>query len=90
MEDRFEPEKIDVARDEGVTISFHDGYIVHFDLVTLRHACPCATCRSLTIKAHRCGRARVVHCPFVSRAQSCTGRGVSFCSRAQASSFSQR
>ena len=47
MDDRYEPENIDVVRDKGVTISFHDGYVVEFDLVTLRHACPCATCRSL-------------------------------------------
>ena len=47
MDDRFEPGNIDVVRDEGVTITFQDGYIVNFDLVTLRLACPCATCRSL-------------------------------------------
>jgi ATP-binding protein involved in chromosome partitioning len=47
MDDLYEPEKIDVARDAGVTITFHDGFVADFDLVTLRHACPCATCRSL-------------------------------------------
>jgi DUF971 family protein len=47
MEDLYEPEKIDVARDAGVTITFHDGFVADFDLVTLRHACPCATCRNL-------------------------------------------
>jgi len=47
MADRYEPDKIDVVRDDGVTITFQDGYVAAFDLVTLRHACPCATCRSL-------------------------------------------
>src|SRR5258708_33902294 len=47
MDDRYEPGNIDVVRDEGVTITFQDGYVVAFDLVTLRDPCPCATCRSL-------------------------------------------
>jgi DUF971 family protein len=44
-EERFEPRTIDVKRDEGVTITYYDGYVAHFDLLTLRHGCPCATCR---------------------------------------------
>jgi DUF971 family protein len=42
-----EPATVDVARDSGVTITFRDGAVVAFDLVTLRAGCPCATCRSL-------------------------------------------
>ncbi len=47
MDDRYEPATIDVARDEGVTITFLDGHVARFDLLSLRDACPCATCRSL-------------------------------------------
>jgi DUF971 family protein len=47
VEERFEPEKIDVARDEGVTITFRDGRVAEFGLLTLRQACPCAACRGL-------------------------------------------
>jgi prepilin-type processing-associated H-X9-DG protein len=47
VDERYEPRTIDVARDSGVTITFHDGHVARFDLVTLRRACPCATCRGL-------------------------------------------
>lgn len=47
MDDRDEPASIDVVRDEGVTLTFVDGYVARFDLVTLRLGCPCATCRGL-------------------------------------------
>lgn len=47
VEQQYEPETIDVARDEGVTIRFADGHVVQFDLATLRRGCPCATCRGL-------------------------------------------
>lgn len=47
MDERYEPKTIDVVRDEGVTIAFHDGYVAAFDLMRLRLGCPCATCRSL-------------------------------------------
>ena len=46
-DERFEAEGIDVVRDEGVTITFADGYVAAFDLVTLRQGCPCATCRGV-------------------------------------------
>lgn len=36
-----------VKRDEGMTITFADGWAAEFDLATLRLGCPCATCRSL-------------------------------------------
>ncbi len=42
---RYEPKTIDVAKDEGVTITFFDGHVARFDLMTLRLACPCAACR---------------------------------------------
>ena len=47
MDERYEPETIDVAKDAGLTITYHDGYVARFDLVTLRLGCPCATCRGL-------------------------------------------
>jgi DUF971 family protein len=47
VDERSEPRSIDVVRDEGVTLTYLDGYAADFDLVTLRRACPCATCRGL-------------------------------------------
>jgi prepilin-type processing-associated H-X9-DG protein len=47
MEDRYEPATIDVKRDEGVSITFLDGHVSRFELLTLRRNCPCATCRGL-------------------------------------------
>jgi DUF971 family protein len=47
VDDRYEPMNIDVERDKGVTLTYVDGYVVNFDLVTLRKGCPCATCRGL-------------------------------------------
>ena len=32
MDERYEPKLIDIDRDEGVTITYHDGHVVHFDL----------------------------------------------------------
>lgn len=47
MDEKYEPVTIDVARDEGVTMTFLDGHVAHFDLLSLRQGCPCATCRGL-------------------------------------------
>jgi prepilin-type processing-associated H-X9-DG protein len=47
VDERYQARAIDVARDRGVTITFYDGHVAHFDLVTLRRNCPCATCRGL-------------------------------------------
>jgi prepilin-type processing-associated H-X9-DG protein len=47
VDERYEPETIDVARDEGVMITYVDGHVARFDLPTLRAACPCALCRRL-------------------------------------------
>jgi DUF971 family protein len=47
VDDRYEPETIDVARDEGVTVTYLDGEVARFDLMRLRLSCPCATCRGL-------------------------------------------
>jgi DUF971 family protein len=47
VEERYEPSMIDVKRDDGVTITFHDGYVARFELMALRRACPCAACRGL-------------------------------------------
>lgn len=47
MEEKYEPATIDVARDEGVTMTFLDGHVARFDLLSLRRGCPCATCRGL-------------------------------------------
>jgi DUF971 family protein len=46
VDERFEPARIDVARDEAVTVTFGDGCVARFDLETLRQGCPCATCRA--------------------------------------------
>jgi ATP-binding protein involved in chromosome partitioning len=47
-----EPAKIDVDRDQSVTLTWNDGKAVTFDLVELRTNCPCAECRERR-KAHR-------------------------------------
>jgi len=46
QDDAVTPETIDVKRDEGVTITFRDGYEARFDLASLRSGCPCASCRN--------------------------------------------
>jgi DUF971 family protein len=46
------PAKIDVDRDEKVTLTWNEGEVVTFDLVELRANCPCAECRELR-KAHQ-------------------------------------
>lgn len=45
MVERYEPARIDVERDESVTVTYDDGYVARFDLLRLRRGCPCATCR---------------------------------------------
>ena len=40
-----EPTKIDVDREEAVTITWADGRVVRLGLVELRANCPCAECR---------------------------------------------
>jgi DUF971 family protein len=50
VDQRHEPQTIDVAKEEGVTITYLDGYVARFDLATLRRGCPCATCRGLREK----------------------------------------
>ncbi len=47
MDERHQPESIDVSRDTAVTVTYLDGYVAQFDLVNLRQRCPCATCRQL-------------------------------------------
>jgi ATP-binding protein involved in chromosome partitioning len=47
MAPQNEPVDLVVKRDEGVTVTYADGHVATFALVELRHACPCATCRSL-------------------------------------------
>jgi DUF971 family protein len=47
VDERYQPRTIDVARDQGVTITFFDGHTARFDLLSLRRWCPCATCRGL-------------------------------------------
>ncbi|MBA3287481.1 MAG: DUF971 domain-containing protein [Acidimicrobiia bacterium] len=46
MDERHQPESIDVAKDAAVTVTYLDGYVARFDLVSLRQGCPCATCRN--------------------------------------------
>ncbi len=50
MEDHIEVAGVEVDRERGVTITFGDGLVAEFDLMSLRLACPCATCRSLRDK----------------------------------------
>lgn len=47
MDERYEPTHIEVTKDEDVALTFPDGYVARFDLLTLRLGCPCATCRGL-------------------------------------------
>ena len=47
MDERHQAQSIDVAKEVGVTVTFYDGYVAQFDLVTLRQGCPCATCRNM-------------------------------------------
>ena len=47
MDNVINPQSIDVAKDVGVTVTYYDGYVAQFDLVTLRQGCPCATCRNI-------------------------------------------
>jgi prepilin-type processing-associated H-X9-DG protein len=47
VDDRHQPESIDVAKDAAVTVTYLDGYVAQFDLMSLRKGCPCATCRNL-------------------------------------------
>jgi ATP-binding protein involved in chromosome partitioning len=47
VDERYEPKTIDVTKDKGVTITFFDGHVARFDLMTLRLGCPCAACRGL-------------------------------------------
>ena len=47
MDERHQTQSIDVAKEVGVTVTYDDGYVAQFDLVTLRQGCPCATCRNI-------------------------------------------
>ncbi len=47
VEDRYDAVDIVVKRSEGLTVTFADEHVVKIDLMQLRLACPCATCRSL-------------------------------------------
>ncbi len=47
VEDRYDAIDIVVKRSEGLTVTFADEHVVKIDLMQLRLACPCATCRSL-------------------------------------------
>jgi len=47
VDERYEPANIDVDRAAGVTMTFVDGYVAEFSLLSLRQGCPCAACRGL-------------------------------------------
>jgi DUF971 family protein len=47
VDERYEAADIVVKRDEGVAITFADGYVADLPLMNLRLGCPCATCRNL-------------------------------------------
>jgi len=40
VDERHQPESIDVSKD-AVTLTYGDGYVAQFDLVSLRQGCPC-------------------------------------------------
>jgi len=42
----IEPDKIEVQQGERLVIEWQDGRIDTFEATTLRHACPCASCRT--------------------------------------------
>ena len=46
MDPRTTPTNIDVDRARSVAVAFQDGFVVEFDLPTLRLNCPCAGCRT--------------------------------------------
>lgn len=43
----LEPQRVDVSLSQGVTIQWKDGRSDHLAVLTLRRACPCATCNDL-------------------------------------------
>jgi DUF971 family protein len=45
VDERYQPATIDVEKDESVVLTFLDGHVARFDLLTLRTQCPCAECR---------------------------------------------
>jgi DUF971 family protein len=47
VDERYHAESTDIQRDRGVTITYADGYVAHFDLMTLRLGCACAACRGI-------------------------------------------
>jgi ATP-binding protein involved in chromosome partitioning len=47
VDERHQPASTDVKRDTGITITYADGYVAEFDLMTLRMACACAECRGM-------------------------------------------
>jgi DUF971 family protein len=47
VDEHHQPESINVSKDRAVTVTYLDGYVAQFELVSLRQGCPCATCRDL-------------------------------------------
>lgn len=45
MEANAIPAKLDLKKDQGLTIVWADGQTSRFDLATLRSMCPCAKCK---------------------------------------------
>jgi DUF971 family protein len=54
VDERHQPKSIDVAKEDGVTVTYYDGYVAQFDLVSLRQGCPCATCRNMRERGEDC------------------------------------
>ena len=54
VDERYQPETIDVDKEAGVTFKFLDGRVARFDLMRLRLGCPCATCRNLRDRGEDC------------------------------------
>ena len=47
MDEHHQPVSIDISKDTNVRVTYPDGYVAQFDLLSLRKGCPCATCRNI-------------------------------------------
>ena len=77
VDERQQPESIDVSKDAAVTVTYLDGYVAQFDLVSLRQGCPCATCRDLREREKTAGPDRIARYRFASSRPTYTVPGGS-------------
>ena len=76
MEDRYDAVDILVKRSEGLTVTFADEHVVKIDLMQLRLACPCATCRSLRERGEAAWPRHGARPGYRSRMPTCTAPGA--------------